>query len=276
VLGLSRELGDLERDGARVAFAPEVEPDLARAWLEAERAGGLALEALPGRAPGGSPGLLRAALGPVVVKRRSGTRWHAGHGRFGGAPGRAARAFELGLELATAGFPTPAPLALVERVAPGGGRVAVLFTRFVQGRGPWEAMHGRDADARNAIVGALATSVAGLHRAGVRHRDLKAPNLLVAGDPPVAWVLDLEAAARARPQPSLRVRARDLARLGASLESADARAAGLGSDGWPRLVRAYAAARQDGETEVERLVRLGERWIARKVQRNARRGRPLA
>ena len=88
-----------------------------------------------------------------------------------------------------------------------------------------------------------ATVVHALHDAGFVHRDLKASNLLLGRDGRLR-VVDLDGARRAPRGPSLARRARDLARLAASVEV-------LGGDA-AALVESYAdaaalsGARRDG------------------------------
>ena len=258
----------LSSTGIHGLFQPAVRDELAHAWL-AEHAGWFRGEASAplSRAPE-NPRVrrLETPLGPVVVKLDR----PAGHGRplarLGPRAPKTTRAFQRARELLQAGLPTPEPLAcLVGRDSKGA--YGVLLTRLEEGVGPWEFLAsatrspipsphppGETGDAAlghirtwknvtetRALLDALATALAGLHREGFRHRDLKAPNILVRGRAPgdleVLW-LDLDGLRRVPARrPSVRVR--DLARLAMSFESTAARQVGIRADAWPYLVRRY-------------------------------------
>lgn len=118
-------------------------------------------------------------------------------------------------------------------------------------------------------VEAMATSIAAMHGAGVRHRDLKGSNvLLAAGESgPEAWIIDLEGASVVRLRAGLRTRARDLARLDLSLDLLGVKAGSLLERyghlvGWSPASHGRARA-------------LMEDYKRRKRAQNARRGREL-
>jgi tRNA A-37 threonylcarbamoyl transferase component Bud32 len=78
---------------------------------------------------------------------------------------------------------------------------------------------GRRAGSRRVLAEALARFVAGMHRSGVHHGDLKANNILVREGPsakPEFWVVDLDRAAFFAEVP-LERRLSDLAQLNAAL-----------------------------------------------------------
>jgi hypothetical protein len=135
---------------------------------------------------GGTPAVVRharrgGALGPLLGDRYLG-------------PPRLFREFEWSRRLALAGVLTPVLLAgvwyrsgIVHRADVATGRVegpdlaALLF-----GEAPPEG------PARAAVLGAVGRAVRRLHDAGGVHPDLQLRNVLVAGTPPQAWLLDVE------------------------------------------------------------------------------------
>ena len=103
-----------------------------------------------------------------------------------GSPAR--REWNKALELSRRGIPTALPVALGEDIRVGIPSDSLLVTReiptsqsldqFLQDELPrWTAVHQRAA--RRWLVLALAQLVAATHRAGVRHDDLHAGNILV-------------------------------------------------------------------------------------------------
>ncbi|MEW6072042.1 MAG: lipopolysaccharide kinase InaA family protein [Planctomycetota bacterium] len=279
---MAERCSTLRRGRRRIEFVPAVPPELAARWLAS-------WEGLfgPGRRP--VPGLpakedlARAdePLGPVVFKRERFSGLGALARRFRLRRTRAARAFALGRAMEAAGVPTPAPLAVVRSPAGRAGFATGLVTRFLAGGGPWEAVARPGGDPEK-ILQALAEAIAALHRAGFRHRDLKAPNLLVTEEEPgrpAVWFLDLDGAARCLAPPGPATTRRDLSRLAASFASAPARAAGVGPAYWLAFVARYLAARRGApaaEKEVVRLAAATARVAARRIAHHERTGRPLA
>ncbi|NOT29461.1 MAG: hypothetical protein HOP15_03325 [Planctomycetes bacterium] len=164
---------------------------------------------------------------------------------------------------------TPAPLAVFGRPDE-----TVLVTRYVEGLGPWELM--TELGSPEALLTTLAENLARLHAAGFRHRDLKASNLLLVRAPArteLYWTdLDgLRHVGTVEP----RLRARDLARLGTSFESAEARAAGVRAGHWPELVQRYmerALGRPASTDEIGQVLAWTKRWSQRSIRRHLARG----
>jgi tRNA A-37 threonylcarbamoyl transferase component Bud32 len=244
---------------------------LGRAWArEWPRWFGPEGEALP-RAPE-KPWLARVEtpLGPVVAKRELSRTWKRSLAALGARRPRAERAFRLAGELRARGFATPEPLAVLG--LPG---ESVLVTRLVAGAGAWELAR----EAHERLLACLADGIARLHRAGFRHRDLKASNLLFTGAGSaleLVWT-DLDGLAwRGTVEPHLR--ARDLARLCTSFASAEARAAGVRADAWPELVRLYlerALGRAPDGDELAQLLARTRAWSDRNIRRHLAADRPV-
>lgn len=124
---------------------------------------------------------------------------HNRHGGFFGpitgdrflAPTRAPYELETSLALARLGIPTPAIVAYV--VYPPGGllqRADVCSVEVPNARDLAAVLgQGNDAD-RSSALALTATLVGQLSRAGARHHDLNAKNVLIAGG--VAHVLDVD------------------------------------------------------------------------------------
>ncbi len=145
-------------------------------------------------------------------------------GRGGGLPRplRALTAFRRGHALLTRGIRTARPAAAVRCTGAGDPAGALLLTeRVADGRPLQEFLRGEPAPAaRRHLTWALARLVRRMHEAGLSHRDLKTPNILVApaeGDRPRPVLVDLDGLRRPG-QVSARRRARDLMRLAVSLE----------------------------------------------------------
>jgi tRNA A-37 threonylcarbamoyl transferase component Bud32 len=228
----------------------------------------------PGRVP--VPGaeakddlaLVDSPLGRLVVKRVRARGLRGALARVARSTGRAERAFRHARALAARELATPEALFVLPSAC-----ARVLGTRYVEAPHPWEFL--RNGGTPDELVATLARDVARLHAAGFRHRDLKASNLLVRRAPAgleIVWT-DLDGLTRSAASP--RVRARDLARLSMSFESAPARAAGLRADAWPGLARAYLA-HAHGEApsarRLERLLAATRRWRERSIRAHLARG----
>jgi tRNA A-37 threonylcarbamoyl transferase component Bud32 len=259
--------------------APEVPIDLVRRWAaEWMRWFGPERTPLAGAAEKAWIARVETPLGTVVAKRSSAAGWKRTLVALRARTPRADRAFHAGRALLAHGLATPAPLAVLGRPDD-----RVLVTRHVEGSGPWELLARSCPTAPlpplPPLMLALAAALARLHAAGFRHRDLKASNVLLTGapdSPQVCWTdLDgLRHVGTAEP----RLRARDLARLGTSFESAAARLAGVRAHHWPELVRAYLAAalgRAPAEDELGRLLRRTAVWRARWIRKHLAEGRPV-
>ena len=277
----------LRRNGRRITCAPEVPRELAERWrAEWEMAFGDDRRPVPGMPTKEDLALLETELGLVVLKRERMRGARALLRRAGLRRTRAQRAFRLGRAMVAAGVSTPTPLAFLVETGKGRGLRTGLVTRFVRGTGPWETFAASgppdDVEAADVVLRAVADSLATLHRAGFRHRDLKAPNLLFdeSVEPaPRVWILDLDGASRCPPPPPPPVTLRDLSRLCASFGSPSAAEAGVTPEHWRRFVELYLE-RMTGEpsdrSEVAHLVAETSRRALRKIHRNLRADRPLA
>ncbi|MFQ5591355.1 MAG: lipopolysaccharide kinase InaA family protein [Phycisphaerae bacterium] len=157
--------------------------------------------------------------------------------------------FHRALKLLRAGVATALPLALMRSSAPG--RESWLLTRFVPDLVDldwlaltWLPQAGSQQArlAKNAIIVALVTALERMERSGLRHRDLKASNILLSHweGPPAdtrVWIMDVEGLRRdGRWKPG--TRRRQLARLGASLLSY----ASITRSDYARFLRTYLTA----------------------------------
>ena len=155
----------------------------------------------------------------LIVKRhnRAATR------NLGPGLARASRSlagFRRGHALLVRGIATARPAAAVDRRRGGAVVDTLLMTEVVADALPlsdWLGTRPPAADRRH-VTWELARMVRRLHESGLAHRDLKAPNILVApGQPPRPVFVDLDGVRRTR-QVSPRRRARDLMRLSVSLD----------------------------------------------------------
>lgn len=265
---------------AAVLAAPGVPAELLADWCR-DCAGWFRPRVPLPRAPGKpNLALVESPLGRLAAKVETPRGWKRALAAARARPLRSLRAFHSGHALLRCGLATPEPLAVLVRRDPTRPQ-ALLVTRYVEGQGPWDWLAGGRAPA--PLVEALARGLARLHAAGFRHRDLKASNLLLraaAVDPggagEVVWT-DLDGLRFLGTLP-LFLRARDLARLAMSFESAVAREAGVRADHWPALLHAYLAAFHGAQPEpaaVEDLLARTRRWSARAIRRNLARGRPI-
>ena len=200
-----------------------------------------------------------------------------------GRSSRPRRSFEIGRALETARVSASRPLALLERRLFG----VVISSCFI-----FEPIEGvtlrdyllepRKAPERHELWAAIAVEVARLHSASVRQRDLKAPNVIVrekpagslaSGLPISVGLIDLEGMRLLRSPPSLRIRARDLARLAASLLAAE-----VSPEDWSFLLERYLetgiVAALPGSAQVDWLHAWTLRWAREKLLRNERNRRP--
>jgi len=260
-----------------VLVAPEVPPELVAAWSEGwEDWFGPARVPLPRAPEKRHLALVSCPLGTLAAKREAPRGWRRSLAALGARELRSAQAFRRAHALLGCGLATPEPLAVLARRELGDCE-AVLLTRYVEGRGPWE--HLRAGGGLDALIAALARELARLHAAGFRHRDLKVSNLLVTGsatEPRIVWT-DLDGLRRIGSVPPL-LRARDLARLSMSFESAEARAAGVRAEHWPALVAAYleaAGGRAPTADELGRYLARTRRWRERSIRRHLAHGRPV-
>ena len=153
------------------------------------------------RQPGAKP-LAGRGVSYAFQLKPSTTRVVVRHNRHGGlfapitgdrffAPTRAPYELEISLALTRAGIPTPQVVAYV--LYPPGGilqRSDVCSVEIGQSRDLAEILRdGSDAERRSALA-LSATLVAQMSRAGARHHDLNAKNILVATDRALALDVD--------------------------------------------------------------------------------------
>jgi tRNA A-37 threonylcarbamoyl transferase component Bud32 len=207
--------------GVRRRETPASWRERALAWLDADPEGASPLKA--------GNRVVRFELpdheGALVLKRYE----TAAPGRLP----RAIRAFRLSVALEHRGIATPRVLLAVSRGRGGG----VLVTEHVDALDlhRYAAEDGAEDRDRRALAFALGRVLRAMHDAEVTHRDLKAPNLLVSDAPPRIVVADVDGV-RLR-CPGWRRRARDLARLDASLDARETDRARVFSAYWRPLPR---------------------------------------
>jgi tRNA A-37 threonylcarbamoyl transferase component Bud32 len=232
---------------------------LAAGLLEADPPGFAPMKAQGNVALGRLPGLDR----PVVLKRWDAT-WRD---RFR-AP-RPVRAFRRAYALRVRGVACPEPLlaaadgrgrGVYVAALAGGASPATDLHRACEGgaRAPLAALSPRE---RRVALHRLGRFLRRMHDAEVSHRDLKAPNLVAVPGPrgPAYAVVDLEGARLRRgPVPWTR-RARDLARLDASVPASVVSRADR-----VRVLRGYYAAFERAPTPLEGFARRVERASAAK------------
>jgi hypothetical protein len=252
--------------GVSALVDESVPPATAEIWLSGCDSwfgdGRVALPELPGKVDVA----LVAVDGQRFVAKRAALRASV---RLGLRADKLARAFVLGRELEDAGGPVPRPLALLELDGPP--PTSCTVSPFVDAPSLARVIERGEVGAADDLLRRLAIAARAIHDAGFRHRDLKAPNLLVTGDATGVdergvVVVDLDGLERVRGDASARVRVRDLGRLAASLRTAAARDAGFGDEAVGRLLAEYGAPEL-----LERVIR----WAVAKERRNAARGRPL-
>ena len=229
----------------------------------------------------------------LVVKR------HNRAGERGLGLSRSVAAFRKGHALLARGIATARPAAAVDRRGRGGAlESTLLLTEHVAGEPLSEWLRRRPAPAeRRHITWELARLIRRLHDAGLSHRDLKAPNILVARgggpdrprpfggaqDRPV--LVDLDGLRMGR-RVALRRRVQNLMRLSVSLdEFGVARRtdrlrflrAYLGRRGCPRAI-ATASRRRGSLREASRIRRWWKRiahlsaWKMERLRRKTRQG----
>ena len=192
-------------------------------------------------------------------------------------PSRSLAAFRRGHALLVRGIATARPAAAAERRQGGAPYEALLVTEAIQDGAPLSDWLRRDpppADRRH-VTWQLARMVRRLHEAGFSHRDLKAPNLLVAPSRPGApgqprvFLVDLDGLRFGRRVSSQR-RAQNLMRLSVSLDEwGVARQTDrlrflrtyLGRRGCPSAIS--IRSRRRGRTEAARRLRRWWKRIAR-------------
>lgn len=200
-------------------------------------------------------------------------------------PSRAWRAWQGGQHLASRGIRTPRNLAFLART--GSGRLprdtylvtiraepSITLGDYVRNVLPTLDPDARRRQTRRLTL-AMARLIRTMHERSLSHRDLKAANVLIEGDPDAHEVqlslIDLVGVHVAHPLPRHR-RAQNLARLQVSLsESLDwSRTDAL------RFLRAYLPWGQTRRGDWKGLWRAIDRRCRAKLARNRRRGRILS
>ena len=176
---------------------------------------------------------------------------------------RSHAAARMALRLGRAGVRTPEAHAVCSQ-DPGGLRLLVM--EHVGALDMENLLLSEDA---GDWVSAMVRSIAAMHAADVRHRDLKASNvLLVRGEAgPEAWLIDLDGARHLPFGVGLSRRARDLARLELSLDI-------MGADG-AELLQRYVPLAGWSPAQSARARRVIDAYKIHKRARNARTGREL-
>jgi len=196
-------------------------------------------------------------------------------------PTSALRSWVYGHGLRERCLPTARPLIVFQRYAGGRPHEAYLLTEKIECATElhmWVRRLLSESSKRRTTclrlrVDAVARLVRELHRRGLSHRDLKAPNLLTAIDPDDHrfWFIDLVGVRRHK-RVSRRRRAANLARLHASFREHPlvSRSEKL------RFLRTYLNWGLRGKTGWKYWWRAIAEATRAKVARNLRRGRPLA
>lgn len=216
--------------------------------------------------PGPVRGVERLAVSGVAFALKRGRRrgLRGALLRLGLARSRSARAAELARLMRAAGLATPRVFGVYAGGVPPGDVLVMEWRPGVTLTERLGAERGGPEESA-AVLEDAGRAVAVLHGAGFTHRDLKGANVLVAEGGAVE-LLDLDGARRERVTEALR--ARDLARLALSVEVAGGSVA--------RLLRAYEAARPEGERTGGALAGEVEVRVAAKRARNVARGRGVS
>lgn len=204
---------------ARSDFAPHIRQALVGA--DGAKA---TLHDFASRQPGARP-LAGRGVAYAFQLKPTNTRVVVRHNRHGGlfaaltgdrffAPTRAPYELETSLALTKAGIPTPEIIAFA--VYPPGGilqRCDVCSKEVPASKDLAEILRTGSATEKEGALERTAQLVAVLSRAGARHHDLNAKNVLLSGDR--AWVLDVDRVTLGE-TPAAALRG-NLARLGRSL-----------------------------------------------------------
>jgi tRNA A-37 threonylcarbamoyl transferase component Bud32 len=214
---LATEASGAWRGWATADWADAVNALLAQAALSPDQPGATRL-----KPPGRTADIWRLTLpdgrGLVLKRHRRVGRKGPGRGLLGT---RSLAAFRKGHALLARGIATARPVAAVDLRRRGAVKDTLLATEPVAGVPLSEWLrHDPPARERRQLVRALAQMVRRMHDAGFSHRDLKAPNILVAprgacGPRPVLVDLD---GVRAGLGVSAARRGKDLMRLSVSLD----------------------------------------------------------
>ena len=217
-----RPAGPASRGIVDRAKAPDAWRPLAASWIAAPPAGTRAL-----KKGGGVLAVRLPGHGAEVAMKRYAPTWKD---RF--RTPRAIRAFRIAYALRVRGVACPEALLAASDARGGGvyvadllgadGGTAIDLDRAAKGDGSGPSEFARlSTAARRAALERLGRFLRRMHDEEVVHRDLKAPNLVAWHGPRGAMfaVVDLEGAHVARGPVPFPRRARDLARLDASLSA---------------------------------------------------------
>lgn len=208
-------------------------------------------------------------------------------------PSRAWRAWQNGQHLACRSVPTPQNLMVIGRASPRKWRLLphqfwahdtyVATIKAEPSITLWDyamrTLAERRTQARreriDALLPALARLIRTMHERSLSHRDLKAANILIEGDPeadaPVLSLIDLVGVSLEHPLPHGR-RVQNLARLQVSLADVPGRTR---TDSL-RFLRLYLPWGHTGRSEWKGLWREVDAACHSKVEQNRRRGRRIS
>jgi serine/threonine protein kinase len=181
-------------------------------------------------------------------------------------------------------------LAVLERKKVGLVTADMLLTDWIDAPDLSILLTSSEAEERVRKIASAARSIAALHAASCRHRDLKASNLLSTPGGPEVLLADLDGARVCVNGPSCRRRLRDLSRLMVSLVVFGGQGGHTGEPSDADIDRSCAT---DGALLLERYLEaspglegggdLLQSWqaqatalVRRKVSVNLRAGRPLS
>ncbi len=185
-------------------------------------------------------------------------------------PSSALRSWVAGQSLRDRGLPTARPLAVLHRFRAGLPREGYLIFEFIAGALELpDAVAAASHEERRQLMGDLGRLIRDMHDRGVSHRDLKAPNILVADGMPI--LIDL-VGVRLGLRVSVRDRVRNLARLNASSLAAPS----VSNSDRLRFLRAYRSWSAFPTGDWKRLWRAIGVETSAKVEKNRRSGRVLA
>ena len=182
----------------------------------------------------------------------------------------ALRSWISGQSLRDRGLPTARPLAVLQRHRLGLPREGYLIFEFVADAVELPvAVANANRLERRRLADRLGRLIRDMHGKGVSHRDLKAPNILIAGGEPV--LIDLVGVRLALDVP-IAERVRNLARLNASFFASPS----VTRSDRLRFLRAYRSWSSSPDVEWKMLWQAVATETLAKVEKNRRSGRVLA